>query len=201
MSEAAPVEATAAKTDARDAIVAAVAHVIARNGVRGLKVEHVAAEAGVSPALLYYHFENRSDLIRAALERAAQNVSVKSIGDSDGLSGFQRVEQALCAEFSDDETVRDNAAVWSEVNASAVFDVSLREDLHHANETWREALAECICAGQADGSVREEIDPRETAAILASLVDGLCSRWLAGSLSPKDARVLLRRALTGSLAS
>jgi AcrR family transcriptional regulator len=164
--------------------------------VRGLKVEHVAAEAGVSPALLYYHFDNRSDLIRAALERAAQNASVKSIDAGDGLSGFARVEATLCAEFSDDETVRDNAAVWSEVNASAVFDPSLREDLHAANQTWREALAECICAGQADGSIRADVDPQEAAAILASLVDGLCSRWLAGSLSPDEARALLRKALT-----
>ena len=38
----------------REAILTAAARVIARSGVRGLRVEEVASEAGVSPPLLYY---------------------------------------------------------------------------------------------------------------------------------------------------
>ncbi|MZE52785.1 TetR family transcriptional regulator, partial [Streptomyces sp. SID5770] len=40
-------------------ILEAAARVIARRGVRGLRVEELAAEAGVSTALIYYHFKDR----------------------------------------------------------------------------------------------------------------------------------------------
>jgi len=43
-------------TDRRTAILEGAARVIARRGVRGLRMEELAAEAGVSTALCDYHF-------------------------------------------------------------------------------------------------------------------------------------------------
>ncbi|MFD9049644.1 TetR/AcrR family transcriptional regulator [Streptomyces zaomyceticus] len=54
--------------DRRRTILEAAARVIARRGVRGLRVEELAAEAGVSKALVYYHFEDRAGLLRSTLE-------------------------------------------------------------------------------------------------------------------------------------
>lgn len=188
-------------TDAREAIVASVARLIARKGVRGLRVEEVATEADVSPALLYYHFDSRSGLIRAALERASQNVAAEpATSNGGGGTGYDRVERSLLSEFAADESVRDNAAVWNEVNASAVFDASLRSDLETANAAWRAALEESIVAGIEDGSVRGDIEPTAVAEILASLVDGLCGRWLAGSLTPDEAGNLVKVTLAAALA-
>jgi AcrR family transcriptional regulator len=65
-------EAAAEVRDSREAILAAVARVIARRGVRGLRVEDVATEAEVSAPLLYYHFGNRAGLVKAALEHAGE---------------------------------------------------------------------------------------------------------------------------------
>ncbi|MFI6417393.1 TetR/AcrR family transcriptional regulator [Streptomyces sp. NPDC050842] len=44
------------------------ARVIARNGVRGLRMEELATEAGVSIALIYYHFKDRAGVLRHTLE-------------------------------------------------------------------------------------------------------------------------------------
>ncbi|MFH8574958.1 TetR family transcriptional regulator [Streptomyces zaomyceticus] len=54
--------------DRRRTILEAAARVIARRGVRGLRVEELAVEAGVSKALVYYHFEDRAGLLRSTLE-------------------------------------------------------------------------------------------------------------------------------------
>lgn len=54
-------------TDRRRAILEGAARVIARQGVRGLRVADLAAEAGVSTALVYYHFEGRPGILRHAL--------------------------------------------------------------------------------------------------------------------------------------
>lgn len=54
---------------ARDAILDAVLGVVAGDGLRGARMEDVAAAAGVSRQLVYYHFGSREGLLAALQER------------------------------------------------------------------------------------------------------------------------------------
>lgn len=180
----------------RDAILVAAAHVIAKRGVRGLRVEEVASEAGVSPPLLYYHFASRSGLIRAALEHASEQAPSTALRHAPtGKDGYEAVEAALLAELEDDRAVRENAVVWGEVSASAVFEPALREDVRRVSDEWSSTVAAGIKRGCDDGSVRPDADPEEAAQILITLVDGLCGRWLAGTVDREQARRLLCEAI------
>ena len=188
--------------DRREAILVAAAQVISRSGVRGLRVEEVASEAGVSPPLLYYHFASRQGLIRAALERASDKAPSAALRDeTSARSGYEAVEAAMLAELDDDRTVRDNAIVWGEVSASAVFEPELREDVKRVTETWSSTVAEAIARGVEDGSIRAGIDPEQAAEVLITLVDGLCNRWLAGAMARERARDLLVATLRETLAA
>lgn len=73
-------------SDRRTAILEAAATVIARRGVRGLRVEELAVEAGVSKALIYYHFEDRTGLLRRTLafvnNRAERYTAEQSAADA-----------------------------------------------------------------------------------------------------------------------
>jgi AcrR family transcriptional regulator len=182
----------APSTDSRTAILEAAARTIATHGVRGLRVEEVAAEAGVSAPLLYYHFQSRSGLVKAALEAASEQAPSTALRGEvpEGVSGYEALEAALLAELGDEAHVRHNAVVWGEVSASAVFDPDLREDVARVTATWRDEVAEGIRAGIADGSIAE-LDADETAEMLITLVDGLCTRWLAGTIDRSRARELL----------
>lgn len=176
----------------REAILVAATAVIARSGVRGLRVEEVAGEAKVSPGLLYYHFESRAGLIAATLERAASRAPSARITDADGSApGLEVVRNALLAELDGAAEVRDNAVVWGEISATAVFDPAVRDGLVDAWASWRDAVAAGLEAGIADGSVRADLDPRRTADKLISLVDGLCTRWLSETLERERAVELL----------
>jgi hypothetical protein len=96
--------------------------------------------------------------------------------------------------------VRDNALVWGEVCATAVFEPELREDVRRVTETWRDTVADAIRRGMTDGSVRDGIDPDQAAEVLVTLVDGLCNRWLAGAMERERARNLLAATLRETLA-
>lgn len=179
----------------REEILAAATRLIARNGVRGLRVEDVAADAGVSTPLLYYHFKSRAGLVQAALRLASDRAPSEALADAQpGVSGYEALEAALLAELDDDPSVRDHAVVWGEISATAVFDPELREPIRQAVERWQATVARAIKRGQADGSIRRELDPDEAADLLITLVDGLCTRWLAGGLELERARDLLRAA-------
>jgi AcrR family transcriptional regulator len=186
------------KADRRGAILDAAIAVIARRGVRGLRVEQVAAEAGVAVSLIYYYFDNRNGLVRATLEHANERAASSARG-SDGGSGRDKVAGSLLAELDGGDHVRDTSVVWGEVLASAVFEPDLRDQLREASGRWSELVAATIAEGVADGSIPGGVDAQATAERLTALVDGLSARWLAGLLPRERARELLDAAIAREL--
>jgi AcrR family transcriptional regulator len=187
-----------ASSDRRAAILDAAIAVIARRGVRGLRVEQVAAEAGVAVSLIYYYFDSRNGLVRATLEHANERAATRA-ADGGTASGRERAAASLLAELDDGGHVRDTSVVWGEVLASAVFEPALRDQLREASETWSALVSAAIAEGVADGSVGGDVDPRACAERLTALVDGLSARWLAGLISRERARELLGAAIASEL--
>jgi AcrR family transcriptional regulator len=185
-----------AGADRRAAILDAAIAVIARRGVRGLRVEQVAAEAGVATSLLYYYFANRNGLVRATLDHANERAARTAV-EAGGTSGRETVERSLLAEL--DSEARDTSVVWGEVMASAVFEPDLRDQLRDATGTWSDLVAAAIAAGIDDGSIPAGVDADTSAERLTALVDGLSDRWLAGVTTRERARDLLAAAIASEL--
>ncbi|MDA0165836.1 TetR family transcriptional regulator C-terminal domain-containing protein [Solirubrobacter ginsenosidimutans] len=169
--------------DRRNLILDSAITVIARTGVRGLRVEVVAAEAGVAVSLIYYYFGSRKGLVRATLDHANERAADAA------PSG---VRATLLAEL--DEAARETSAVWGEIQASAVFDPDLREQVREATDAWVALVAGAIAAEAP------AVDAQAAAERLTALVDGLSNRWLAGSLDRERARALLDAAIDQELA-
>lgn len=172
--------------DRKTLLLQATCQVIARRGIRGLRVEDVAAQAEVSTTLIYYHFGNRGGLLAATMEfvsdRAGAYTSVPP-----GLTGHQQLAHQLLSELQDTDEVRANSAVWNEFRATAVFDTSLHAAVDAATDTWNTTVANTITDGQRDGSISPDVDPRTTAEQLTALVEGLSNRWLTHLLSTATA--------------
>jgi AcrR family transcriptional regulator len=184
-----------------EAILSATTDAIASHGLRGLRVHDVADAAGVSVALLYYHFGSRLGLAQAALRHAhARAPSTQALGDPPpGTSAFAVLESALLAELDDAGAVRDFAIVWGEAMTCAVFEAGLREDVGGVCTAWSADVARLIADGIADGSIAAGVDPGLAAEALTTLVDGLCARWLAGVLELARARAVLASTLRSAL--
>jgi AcrR family transcriptional regulator len=184
-------------SDRSSAILDAAIAVIARRGVRGLRVEEVAAEAGVATSLLYYYFSNRNGLVQATLDHANERAATKVTPDQ--RNGREAVERTLLAELDDGSGVRDTSVVWGEVLASAMFEPDLRDGLRAATRAWNELVASAIRDGLEDGSIGAGIDPDACAERLTALIDGLSSRWLAGIITREAAQTLLADAIAVEL--
>jgi AcrR family transcriptional regulator len=181
-------------TDRRTTLLDATCRVIATSGMRGLRVEEVAREAGASTALIYYYFGSRSGLVRSALTHV--NSRAEFFADvAEGTSGRRQLIDQLQGEFQDRPEVRQNSAVWGEVRGAAVFDETLRPLIREATDQWVSDLSDMIRAGHGDGSIVGATDPSEVAQRLTSLVEGLSGRWLSGLLSTADARRMIAAAV------
>ncbi|KUF19209.1 TetR/AcrR family transcriptional regulator [Streptomyces silvensis] len=180
-------------------ILEAAARVIARRGVRGLRVEELAEEAGVSTALIYYHFKDRTGVLRKTLEfisDRAERYTAQAGRSAEPLGPREELERTLLLELQDTTEVRENSSAWGELRASAVFDEVLREDLAKATLAWVQDVAALL------GQVR----PMASAAALAAsaerltaLVEGLSMRWLSGMLPIAHARTLMSEAVAAEV--
>ncbi|WP_063775256.1 TetR/AcrR family transcriptional regulator [Streptacidiphilus anmyonensis] len=189
--------------DRRTEILTAATRVIARRGVRGLRVAELAKEAGVSVALIYYHFGDRAGLLRRTLEFIGDRAERYTAGpdaasdpaasDPDPRS---ELEQTLLLELQDTPVVRENSTAWGELRASAVFDPEPREDLAAATLAWVHGTAELLGRAHPGGTA-----PAHAAAAerLTALLEGLSQRWLSGSIPLEHARHLLAEAVAVEL--
>lgn len=174
-------------------IVAATCRVIARLGMHDFRVEDVAVEASVSPALVYYYFNTRDQLIRRAFEFADARSSVNS--SPDGASGAEQVRLALLNEVSGTPEARENWVIWGETAAAAVFDQDLRKSLTTWAESWVGGIADLIRNGQVDGSIDKGIDAEDAAEFLTSVVDSMGWRWLIGGITLDRAHEVISRSI------
>ncbi|RMI29007.1 TetR/AcrR family transcriptional regulator [Nocardia stercoris] len=176
-------------------ILEAAVRVIARDGVRGLRVENLAAEANVSTALIYYHFDDRAGVLHAALEHInhrAVRYTDPALTRSDPRS---RVEAMLLLELQDIDEIRETSIAWGELRASAVFHHDLRDALRATTDAWNTDIATLIREAQDTGAISSDVDADATAERLTALVEGLSERWHSGTIDLGRARALLTDAV------
>ncbi|WP_327064909.1 TetR/AcrR family transcriptional regulator [Kitasatospora sp. NBC_01250] len=186
-------------SDRRTEILKAATRVIARRGVRGLRVGELAQEAGVSTSLIYYHFTDRAGMLRQTLEfitDRADRYTAQPIPGADPDDPRADLAQVLLLELQDAPEVRENSTAWGELRASAVFEPDLREDLARSTHTWVHEIADLLARADPLGTA-----PAHAAAAerLTALTEGLSVRWLSGSLSLDHARQLLEGAIDTEL--
>ncbi|QEU90598.1 TetR/AcrR family transcriptional regulator [Streptomyces kanamyceticus] len=186
--------------DRRTVILRGAARVIARHGVRGLRVSEVAAEAGVSTALVYYHFKDRAGILHRTLEFISDRAERYTAGhprrerDSDPR---RDLESSLLLEFQDRPEVRENSTAWGELQATSVFDPELRDALAEARLIWIGELTHTLGRIQPTAPAPALT---ESAERLTATLEGLSTRWLSELLPLGHARELMRDAMAVELA-
>ncbi|MGW0767589.1 TetR/AcrR family transcriptional regulator [Streptomyces sp. NPDC002676] len=186
--------------DRKKAILEAAARVIARRGVRGLRLEELAAEARVSKALVYYHFGDRSGLLRHTLrfigDRAERYARGRPPGPQRPGSPLRELERRLLLELQDTPEVRENSTAWGELRASAVFEPELREELARAGLEWAGEIADLL--GQVAPTAPDKALVAAAERLIV-LLEGLSIRWLIGVLPVDHACELMRGAIAAEV--
>ena len=153
--------AGSARADARRnmrAIVDAAAHMLASDPATPM--QDIAEAAGVHRATLYRHFPAREDLIaalhRRALEDAEEAVRASRIDEGTAIEALERVIVALFA-------VGDRYRML-------VHEAGKDPDLCEQEDRLGALLRELVVRGQAEGSLRPELDPQWTLVALGALI-------------------------------
>jgi len=144
----------------REAWVKAATHLIAQEGVQAVAVEPLALALGVTKGSFYWHFQNRDELIHAALEAWEQDQSADVVTRYGGIEDpRRRLRVLLFAAFEDVENGRFFAAL-----AVSSEDPRVQPYLRRASER---RLAFGVAAFQALGLTEAEARERALLAYAA----------------------------------
>lgn len=172
---------------------------IAERGLANTRTADVAAAAGVSQALVFYHFTTKEQLLAKAFAFAAEQ-------------DLARLGTLLAAQTTPLEKLRKIIkvyapggarpwAMWIDCWAEAMRMPELEQVSRRLDLRWRDALAEVIAAGVAE-RVFVCADPTGAAWRVAALMDGLAVQVTVHEriVSRKQMTEWIRVAVAGELA-
>ena len=189
------------RISARQRMLDAAVKRIASEGIDDVRIARIAMDAGVSPALVHYHFESREALLAEALEHSYERAGEARIaGLDDGAPAAYRLRVMIDQCLPLPGALRDDWLLWAELWLRASRHPELRETAARLYARMREWFAEVI----ADGIEQGEFTPCDTGRIadrLIALIDGCGIRTLMGdpAMPVQRARVEIWAAVAGDL--
>lgn len=156
---------------------------IARDGVAGASMAAIALEAGVSKALLHYHYHDRATLLAEIVERIGARTIERertAIDESDGMGGLDALWQWL-----EDELHRGELAALAEL--TLVREAPVRRTTRVTASDRRRSAAHTIERLFAELDLTPRVPAPMMADAAVAFVDGLALDAANGSA--RDPRV------------
>jgi AcrR family transcriptional regulator len=151
-------------------MVAAARRVLARDGLSGLTVEGVAAEAGQYRDAVRYHFGSKAGLIAAVVDSLAHDQSLESFTETQAMPpGPQRIHALIEGDrrlTGDVPTFQDFFAILPLV----MRDSELRTRVAALYEWYRDLYVRCF-SDDEDDPRRDAF--RRHASLMVAVIDGL----------------------------
>jgi AcrR family transcriptional regulator len=172
----------------RERILAAAMNRIASEGIDEVRIARIAMDAGVSTALVHYHFETREALLAEALEYSFEHAGDLRIGEEAqlGATHAERLAGMVDQCLPLDESLERDWVLWVELWLRAVRHPELRPIAEELYRRMRDWFAAAIEAGVSAGEFAP-CDPGDVADRTLALIDGFGIRALLGdSAMPLD---------------
>lgn len=170
----------------RPQILRAAAEVITERGLAGTRVIDVAERAGTSAPAVLYWFESRERLLTEAL-----------IADEEGFGGQLDIELAelptaagKLRRLIELSTTDGDLSLWIELWARSLHDEAAAAERQRLDDDWRGRISSVVAEGQESGEFTAEIDPREAAVRIATMIDGLAVQVTLGDRDVDEERML-----------
>ncbi|MFE7509401.1 TetR/AcrR family transcriptional regulator [Promicromonospora sp. NPDC057488] len=167
-------------------IVFALWLVIAEQGIEGVSLRHVAAEAGVSMGRIQHYFGTKDALVLAGCT-ALVDRAYGGYQETADAAPRERLLHVMTQQIPRDDAGRIGVSVWYAYVAKSINDAAVRQVLAEAR---RGAEGECARLIRADRGVGAEEALTQARRLLA-LADGLPLRVLVRDLEPAEAVAML----------
>lgn len=170
----------------RRELAEAVWRVILRDGVEGVSVRNVAAEAGWSTGALRHYFGTKEELLASATQLLEERVRGRFENKRYGGAPREAVRSVLCEVLPLDEERRTEGALWFAFAARSLVDPRIAEEHVLVFDGVRELCYRVVHQMAEGGWLVSGLDLEIEAASLHALVDGLAVHMLMGRLGEEE---------------
>jgi TetR/AcrR family transcriptional regulator, transcriptional repressor for nem operon len=187
--------ATAKGRATRERILQAAAELVIEKGAAGMSLDDVRARTGASRSQLYHYFQDRDDLVRAAIDITTDGV-LDNQGDLlDHLDSWAGIDRwfDLMVQHQIGRHARGGCPIGSLVGQLAENDPQARAALRAGFDRWEAHIRDGLTRMQARGKLRKDADPAALAtATMASIQGGLLLTQVRRD--PRQLRIALNAA-------
>ncbi|MFB6302761.1 MAG: TetR/AcrR family transcriptional regulator [Haloferacaceae archaeon] len=181
MTDASPADlppgiaADADAADTHDAIRAATYRALCEHGYSDTTIQHIADEFEKSKSLLYYHYEDKDELLaefmRHLLDCLAEELTVE---EDDPYAELRTLVDRLVP-VPMGEGDREFRRVLLEIRTRAPYDETYRDQFRRSDDLVRGAFADVVARGIEEGRFRET-DPERVAEFIHTALLGTMER-------------------------
>ncbi len=164
-------------------IIDASIKIISEKGIQELTMKNLSRELGISEPAIYRHFENKQTILIAVLESFKhQNRLINESIPLDGMTAFQHLQDVVMRIL---EKFTKNPAISAVIFSEEIFQnkSELAEMILGIMNSNTEFFTNIIKRGQADSSIRSDIEPEELSIIVMGSVRHLVTVWRLSGFS------------------
>ena len=151
----------------------AAMRLIARDGMEGVTMRAVAAEAGLSYGSLFHYFDSKDALLTYAIGQLMENQTRRVNEFSSRLTGLPTIEELLSYDAVVDNSSRDG---WL-VCVAFLHKASLQQEFAHMNndliQGWLDRIEAELRIAREAGEVADDLDVESEAMAIWVFSSGL----------------------------
>ena len=163
----------------RHQIMDAALTVFSHLGFERASMDDIAKEAGVSKGALYLYYKSKDAIIAKLLQlffdQALKQVKLLAAGEGSVTEQLLAFTRVLTREM---DRMAAMQPISPQFYAIAARHATIRQHLRAYFAEYRALMEEVIQRGIAQGELRADISPAETAVTLTALLEGLALLWL-----------------------
>lgn len=184
-----------------DELASAALRIVAREGLSAVTMRAVAAESGWSLGAVQKTFRLKSDLIRATLTYAQNQVSDAVSIEPGRPTLCEWLVGLVMATLPLDEERRSSCLIGLAFSDRAPFDPEIATSLREWDQKVRSQLGRLAARAHAEGELDRSVDGDQLARAVLAFAAGLASQLLYDPIDEGSASVIVTstiRALTPS---
>lgn len=167
----------------RNQLLDAAARLFCEQGVASSSLHEIAEAAGLTRGAIYWHFENKGDLLTALWERVAlpMQQAFDEVAQQQAMDPLARIQRKACWVAECIETNEPVRMLMTILMLRCEFTQELestREHFLRVRENCLTQMAEEVRFAMQAGQLDPAQDSEQIAVGLFGLVDGLCFHWL-----------------------
>jgi AcrR family transcriptional regulator len=169
--------------DKRRQILAAAVRVFAAQGYEASRVGDVAREAGVAYGLVYHYFGSKDAVLEAVFrEQWGRLLAAVALAEETGETAPEQLELVVKIVL---RSWRDDPDLVRLLVREITRSPHIQDELDEIGQAFA-SLERIVRRGQAEGTLRRDVDARIAAFMLYGAMEEVLTGWVLGQL-PDDA--------------